>query len=594
MNPYQVEREKYQQLLDKTSRQYNWLSAVRLILVILVAVLAYLYQTNKVEGALWGILTCVVLFAILLQRHQKMRHQKQFYKQLVQINEHELNALNGDHHAFDGGAAYIDPAHSYTFDLDVFGENSLFQTLNRTANALGSDCLAACFQKQMDTEQILATQVAVQDLAPRLVWRQQYMATGQLNADPKAQYLHLFRWAETPVKQRPRVLQFLYWGLTIATLGSLAVFLGFQGAEWWKVFSGLAFLNLLVVGAHSGVIKEELSRLNALYKIVEQYGALIQCIENENFTAPRIQALKAQLHNEKIPASKAIQQLANLLHQLESIQNIFGALIFNSLCLYHLHILMGLEKWQSRYAQQIKDWIRTTGELEALSSLAHFAFNNPDFVYPKIAESPIFDMQGLGHPLIPAEKRVLNDLAFQQPGFVVLTGSNMSGKSTFLRTVGINLLLAQTGVPVCAGKCTTYPFSIFVCMKLSDSLHHNESYFYAELKRIQRIIQQLEDGQKGFVLLDEVLRGTNSNDKLQGTLGLVETMVRLQATGILATHDLAVCALTQTYPEALRNMCFEVEMTADQLVFDYRLRDGVCVNKSATFLMKKMGIIQGS
>jgi hypothetical protein len=157
MNPYQVEREKYQQLLDKTSQQYNWLSAIRLILVLLVAILAYLYQTNKVEGALWGILAGVVVFALLVQRHQKLRHQKQFYKQLVQINDHELGALNGDHQPFDGGAAYIDPAHSYTFDLDVFGENSLFQTLNRTANALGSDCLAACFARLSAPPRMAAT-----------------------------------------------------------------------------------------------------------------------------------------------------------------------------------------------------------------------------------------------------------------------------------------------------------------------------------------------------------------------------------------------------------------------------------------------------
>ena len=174
---------------------------------------------------------------------------------------------------------------------------------------------------------------------------------------------------------------------------------------------------------------------------------------------------------------------------------------------------------------------------------------------------------------------------------ISLIGSSGSGKSTFLRTIGINLLLAKTGVPVCADACETYPFDIYVCMKLSDSLHDNESYFYAELKRLKRIIDRLESGPPAFVMLDEVLRGTNSNDKLSGTLGLVETMVRLHATGLIATHDLNVCDLTPKHPDYLRNMCFEVEMTKDNLVFDYRLRQGICVNKSASFLMKRMGVI---
>jgi hypothetical protein len=591
MTIYESEKAKYQGLFQQESKKYNLISGIRLALATGAALAAFLYFKNGGPLWLWLALTGAAVFLYLVNRHGRVARQKLFYGQLVRINEQEIAALAGDLSGFDNGARYVEAEHPYTFDLDVFGDYSLFQHVNRTANAIGADTLARYFRSDPGPAEILETQEALRDLAQRLTWRQHYLAAGQLHADPHSVYRRLLAWAALPVAPTSPALRLLYFALPAAAVASLLGGIFYPDSGFWTAFKVLAVINLGLVAAYFKKIKAELEHLDEIYKIVEQYGFLIQYIEKEEFTAAKLVRIRERLRTGGEPASQIILRLSAIIHRLESVQNIFGALVFNALFLYHLHVLLGLERWKRRHAGHIRDWIESTGELEALASLAHFAYNNPDFVFPTISGTVRLEVQEMGHPLIPASQRVCNDIAFGRPGFVILTGSNMSGKSTFLRTVGINLLLAKIGAPVCARTCTFYPFDIFVCMKLSDSLHDNESYFYAELKRLRRIIDRLESGPPGFVLLDEVLRGTNSNDKLTGTLGLVETMVRLNATGLIATHDLNVCELALQHPDYLRNMCFEVEMTADNLVFDYRLREGVCVNKSASFLMKKMGVI---
>ncbi|RZJ52407.1 MAG: DNA mismatch repair protein, partial [Flavobacterium sp.] len=229
------------------------------------------------------------------------------------------------------------------------------------------------------------------------------------------------------------------------------------------------------------------------------------------------------------------------------------------------------------------------GEIEALGSLGNLYYNNPDFTFPEMNSENKISFTNLAHPLLKRDVRVGNDVDFSPP-FMVLTGSNMSGKSTFLRSLGINMVLAGIGAPVCASSATVHPMPVLVSMRLSDSLSDSESYFFAEIKRLKQIMDALE-GQKAFVLLDEILRGTNSDDKRTGTIEVVKKMVARNAIGAIATHDIEVCNTTYDYPQDLVNQCFEVQIINNELYFDYTLREGVCKNKSATFLMEKMGVI---
>ena len=262
----------------------------------------------------------------------------------------------------------------------------------------------------------------------------------------------------------------------------------------------------------------------------------------------------------------------------------------NILTFYHLHTYRKLLKWKQAHAKHIALWLSVIAEVEVLHSFANFSYNNPSFAYPTLNDQQLISFESLGHPLIPAKGRVCNTISFASHRFVILTGSNMSGKSTFLRALGVNMLLATMGLPVCAQKATVHPMKLLVSMRLSDSLSDGKSYFYAEINRLRTIMEQLEKA-PCFVLLDELLRGTNSEDKQSGTFRIIEKMVALKAIGVIATHDLEVCTLSDKYPDILQNKCFESQIIAGELYFDYTLKEGICQNKNATFLMEKMGVI---
>ena len=269
------------------------------------------------------------------------------------------------------------------------------------------------------------------------------------------------------------------------------------------------------------------------------------------------------------------------------------SILLNGLFLFHIHILYRLSRWKKHYAAAIPGWLEVIGKLEALSSLGNFHFNNPENCFPEISTTPDLQATELGHPLIRKEKRICNDVSFSQQQFIILTGSNMSGKSTFLRTVGMNLVLARSGSAVTALSFVFYPFDVFVSMRITDSLQESESFFYAELKRLQTIVQHLEQHNNTFVILDEILRGTNSNDKRNGTIGLIRKLAGFNTFGIIATHDVMVADLIREYPGYIANKAFESEIINDELLFDYKLKNGVCTKLSASYLMKKLGVIDG-
>jgi DNA mismatch repair ATPase MutS len=252
--------------------------------------------------------------------------------------------------------------------------------------------------------------------------------------------------------------------------------------------------------------------------------------------------------------------------------------------------LYDLLQWKNKNADKLKSWLDLIAEFETLNSFANFSYNNPGFTFPEINTEKQYRFESLGHPLLDPLKRVDNDVDFSLRPFIVLTGSNMSGKSTFLRAIAVNLVLGATGSVVCAKKASFHPMPLFVSMRLSDSLADSESYFYAEIKRLHEIMQHLENG-AAFVLLDEILRGTNSEDKRNGTIGVLKKLIEYKAVGAIATHDLEVCNTIVEYPDYLSNQCFEVEIKNDNLFFDYKLKQGISQNKSASFLMKKMQII---
>lgn len=587
---YRQLKEKHTLNHTALSKKHNIITALRLLLAAGFLASLYFYFSAAQSNYLYPAAAALVLFIVLMQLNQKVAWDKTFSKNLIRINTEELGFLEDKKPAGSAGTEYQDASHAYTADLDLFGPRSLYQYLDRTGTQMGKDRLAALMQQQQGAAAIKANQEAVQELRDALEWRQELLALARITDDNRTVYNNLLAWAQTKEQNQPKALLVLAWILPVALLLSFAVYLFTRNELYWNICTRLVPLNLILIATQLKKIKQAAAATNKTDEILKQYAAMIAHIERAPFKSPAMEQLKARLSATHNNASLQIRKLSGICRSMETIQNPFGAIILNGLFLYHLHALNSLHQWKAQYAAHIPEWLDIIGTTEALSSLANFSYNNPGFAFPELNNQYQLAFTALGHPLIDEAKRVSNDVSFVDHNFIILTGSNMSGKSTFLRTLGVNMVLAGMGAPVCATAASLHPLPILVSMRQSDSLADSESYFFAEVKRLQFIISRL--GQEAcFVLLDEILRGTNSDDKRSGTIGVIEKIIHKKAIGAIATHDLEVCLTTDAHPDQLINKCFEVEIINDELHFDYKLRNGICKNKSATFLMRKMEII---
>jgi DNA mismatch repair ATPase MutS len=337
-------------------------------------------------------------------------------------------------------------------------------------------------------------------------------------------------------------------------------------------------------------------RIGRKVNILDKYGKLLKLIEKEDYNSKFLLSLLNKTSVDKHTASEELNRLKNLVKALDNRMNILFALFANALLLWDLQVVYRLEKWRQKNQESMPEWFETIYRFDELSSKATFAFNHPKYIVPQIVEGNFsLKIKQGGHPLLDEKERVDND--FEMYGHAqirIITGANMAGKSTFLRTIGVNLVLAMSGNVVCAKEFAFVPIPIHTSVRTNDSLQKSESYFFAELKRLKTIIDRLKTGEKLFVIVDEMLRGTNSKDKHLGSEALTKQMIDLKASGLIATHDIALGELTEKYPENIQNQRFEVETENDKLVFDYLLKPGISQNLNAVFLMKKMGVIPQS
>ena len=580
--------------LEALKRKIYHAGTLRLLIVVAALVAVWIAR-----GAGWGVLTgivavCAVPFVALMVYHNRLSARKDFAAELMLLNEAERRAIDYDFSAFDGGGEYADAAHPFALDLDVFGEQSLFRSLNRTVTSAGQSLLAQWFMRPLtERAAVLRCREAIRELADRPDFRQPFYATGIASKGQRAEASDAWMKAVPRFADRAvwRVLKVLVPALWIVVAVGCAV-----GA-----FPTWAAGGMLAVSF--GVANLPARRIHALCKsadrmegVLRSYAALIARVEAETFCAESLVVLRRRfVPTEGVSASQAIRGLSRLIGALDQRYSMAG-LLLNLFLLRDVWLAARVERWMARHVRHAADWFGALAEVDALCSLGDFAFNHPDYPYPDLTDAYFcMDGRGLGHPLIHRDRCVRNDLHIARPPhFVVITGANMAGKSTYLRTVGVNFLLACMGLPVCAEQLTVSPAPLFTSLRTADSLAAGESYFFAELKRLKQIIDRLQAGEQLFIILDEILKGTNSEDKRKGSLALMKQLVGRGACGIIATHDLQLGALADEFPEAVENGCFEADMTADTLTFSYRLRPGVAQNMNACFLMKRMGIIMGS
>jgi len=587
----------YQQRLSTYSDQYKalneklgWLSFIRLALFIGIIGFGYYYLANDQWVALIIALLMLGIFIYCIRLYDVLKGKADFAKALMNINSTEIQFLNGEGTDYADGKEHIDPHHPYSYDLDLFGDGSLYKFLNRTTTIFGKEKLAKDLV-QPDTTQIKQRQEAIKELSGKLDFRHDMQAFGSIHvADPK-DLDKLKDWiSATPTFTRD-LSYFLLLVFPLTTIGVLIAYFFTDSERLLNIFFSLFTLNLFVTFSFARKMMKQVSISTAVTKVLQQFAGQLKTIEKESFTSPLLQELQGRLQQDTVTASQSIKKLASLFGYLDFIMNLAVSIVLNGLFIFHVHILFSLDKWKKKNAHKIMNWLQVIGEFEALGCFGNMAFNNPPFCYPQVSAKEELVATEMGHPLIRAGKRVNNDISFQQEKFVVLTGSNMSGKSTFLRTLGINLVLARTGSAVCAKTFTLFPYDLHVSMRITDSLQDSESLFYAELKRLHSIIEHLHADRKTFIILDEILRGTNSQDKHNGTVGLITKLATYQACGIIATHDLTIADMSAQYPLYMGNKCFESIIVNDELLFDYKLKEGVCSKLNASFLMKRMGII---
>ncbi len=590
---YQSRTSAFTQQADTLQRKEDRLSMGRLISFLLIFILYFtLYRYSHLLAILASV-SSLVLFGRLIIRYTHTERQKNYAKHLAEINALELRALEGDNSQYEDGHEFVDRDHPNSYDLDLFGHASVFQFINRTTSVPGARLLAGWLSSPAEINEIKPRQDAVQELNPQIEWRQRFMTLGHFNRKTLNNPGELVAWTQSEnLFRKKKRIKLITLGLSGLSLGVIImVILAWPAALLLVV----ALINAMVYFRQGKKINSIHQQVSKSAGLIQTYAEMISAIEQNEFKTDKLTSLQKIFRTDPT-ASDSIKELSKLVNRLDTRLNILVSIPLNLFFFWDIHYCLALEKWKVRHADEINRWLAAMAEFEVLNSLANMAFNNPEWVMPEIVPGFFtFRAENMGHMLIPRERRILNNLRIEKENSIlIVTGSNMSGKSTFLRTCGVNAVVALAGGPVCATSFTISHVHIHSSMRISDSLEDNTSSFYAELKRLASIIRHAEADPRVFLLLDEILRGTNSNDRYTGSVALIRQLSDYGTVAIVATHDLKLAEMQKTIPGHIENYHFDVKVEGEELYFDYKLTPGICTSLNASILMKKMGIRIGT
>lgn len=589
---YEELKRENETLLRKKNKLLLLISVLRLTVFLGGIILTIGAFTWTVFAGFFTLLVVLSIFLFLVKRFSEESVKMIFFENLVKINNDELSALSGDYSAFDDGSEWNDTEHDFANDIDLFGEDSLFQYLNRTVTGYGREILAKWLSDPYSLrDKIAERQEAVMELISKLKWRQEFIAGGIDKSLEKQDLSGLEKWLnDRNLLLSSATKKFAVFFFPLATVVSFFVFL--TGIFPFEIFSGFFLLNLLITGFGLRDTNRIHAMVSKKYLVLSSFGRLVSSLENEKFSSRILCEIREELMVGSGSAAGRIKRLSRIVQAFDSRLNVFVGFLLNGILLWDYHCILALEKWKSESVNDIPRWIKLIGEADGLISLANYGFNNPRFVFPEVSDAGfVFSAEKLGHPLIEEGRRVCNDFKFDTDRLIfIITGANMAGKSTFLRTVAVNLILAMAGTAVCAEKMKFMPVKLFTSMRTTDSLSHNESYFYAELKRLKILKDRLMSGESLFFILDEILKGTNSTDKSTGSKLFLKKIIETGGTGLIATHDISLGEMEAEFPGKVFNKCFEIEIDGEKISFDFVLREGITKRMNAAILMRQMGI----
>lgn len=531
------------------------------------------------------------VFIIFVVMHQKVKKQFLYYQKKLQLIQLEKERLQYQFENLPKGEHYQDALHPYTHDLDIFGKGSLFSFLSRCQTLLGEKRLADWLRfPTLDTEILTQRQQAIQELVQKTDLRLHFQTTAHLSEENEQAQTILNTWLQSaPTFSAPknslRLLQVLRWALPLLTI--FAWIAAIFGQISYSFPINFSILQLVLIGLFQKKLLTVYQGVGKNIAFLQKCATLWQIIEQETFESQALQRLNRELKGSSLAATDLLKKLNLFEYRF----NGFAFIILNGLFLWDIQLALALENWRTAHQQKVPLWLESLAETEVLISLASFGFNHPNYHYPTFSQEPILAAADLSHPLIPENQRVSNDFSLTRLGEVALiTGANMAGKSTFLRTLGINAVLANLGAPLPAARFQYRPLEIFTSMRIIDSLQDGTSSFFAELKRLKQILDTLQSQRPHLILLDEILRGTNSKDRYLGSEAIIKQLLKLPAVSVIASHDVALGNLINDFPNQIKNYAFEVENVAEGLHYPYKISEGICQNTNAVFLMQKMGI----
>jgi hypothetical protein len=580
----QISKEYSSRIVDLKKRIafFGW---GRLVLFVL-AVAGIWYFSDQGNVVLGIGIVSFASFLIVVRRHVDLKNEKDKASRIKKYADFEISFLHRKTKGYDTGAEFIDPSHPYTSDLDIFGSSSIFEYLNRTKSSRAKGILADLLKKsETDSETILGKRELIKEFGDKPEFIFSYLAGSERSEEEKASGSN--SPAAKSIKPYPK------WALILLTIVLPAIMLSLTllfilDLIEWSIYFQLILLSAIPVMVFLKKNMNDFTTYEERLKTAATYSNSLALLRGHH---PNSESLKDLFEKAELAKSEgAIESLKKINGAVDSRNNIFVGIILNLLLLWDFQCHRRLANWDKEWSERFDGWVDLAHQMEALFSFSIYIHNHPDFSYPEISSNEEFVLSGANHILLSTQG-IPNDFEISDDRkFIIVTGANMAGKSTFLRTVGTNLLLAMNGLPVPAQLMRFRPTRIFTSMVTADNLGEGESYFFSELKRLKELTTILENEESLFVILDEILKGTNSVDKAEGSRLFMEKLLDLPARGLIATHDLSLCEMQNDHPLAIKNYSFEVEFRNDDLHFDYKLREGVCQNMNARFLLERMGL----
>jgi hypothetical protein len=531
----------------------------------------------------------VLCFIFIVRKQSLLDKELDYKKRFLWVVQNEINILNNKENGYDNGKRFESELHPYASDLDIFGDSSLFALINRCSTQNGNHLLANTLSVKSNRANILLRQEAVKEIALKIEETYAFRANLRSHDINKIEQIkiqlqnqldeQLLFVNNNLLKFYVRLVQFVTICLILAVI--------FLGGSFDKILALFLVFNTGLIVFLTPKINKVFYCFGGNSGLLNSYSSAIEWTENQNWKSTYI----LSLFGAKIPVSKEIKSLSKIIQKFDARLNLLVGGILNGLFLWDLSCCISLSHWHQSSSKDVISALNHLGDFEELIALATLSYNQPDWVFPDINASFELKAIEIGHPLIVAETRVSNNFNVSiKPTVDIITGSNMAGKSTFLRTLGINMILAYTGAPVCAKEMSLSVFSIKTYMRIKDSLNESTSTFKAELNRLKMILENVVSDRDTFVLIDEMLRGTNSRDKYLGSKVFIEKLISEKTPALFATHDLQLADLEDNHAESLRNFHFDIQLANGEMKFDYKLKHGACKTFNAAILLKEIGL----